>query len=167
MVNETRMVELEKGRLQPGKDGSRDFHFFWEVKEWDTTKSLTNNATAWEPAPVAATEAAAPAAPATEARGGSYDDRFRTKEELRWTEAVHMATRMLQGAEVLTYQEVKDAAGVFYKMLEGGPPAPVCAEHNGVAYDYTSAKGKRYHKVEGGVCIEGQGFLAVAQQIEG
>ena len=67
---ESYMVKLRRGRLvKDDSDGTRDFHYFWDVEEWNTR------------------------APATVAESDNGDDRFRTKEELRWTEAMHIAVR--------------------------------------------------------------------------
>ena len=100
------MVKLLRGRLvNDDKDGSKDFHYFWDVEEWNTTAPVT--------APVA---------------GGNDDDRFRTKEELRWTEAMHMAVRVLGSNAAGSKPGILNWAEYFYETLEHPPVAEVPPE---------------------------------------
>ena len=97
---ETYMVKLKRGRLvQDDSDGTKDFHYFWDVEEWNTR------------------------APVTET--GNGDDKFRSKEELRWTEAMHMAVRcrgvVLLPDGLLERTTIVEWALWFYETLTHAP----------------------------------------------
>ena len=105
---ESYMVELRRGRrIKDDSTGTRDFLFFWNVAEWATTTPVT--------------------VPVPDSNG---DDRFRTKEQLRWTEAMHMAVAYTAapGEEGPAYSTVLEFAERFYATLEAGPQVTPAAQ---------------------------------------
>ena len=221
MANDSVSVRLGRGKLRENQDGSLPYHFFWDVKEWNTAelsqaliaegsnppgKTATTAATAaTPPAQQSQTAAAPPAAqqpppenqppldyaspedfpwdeqppwdpeqepvhqpqpktpagenrrrrnqppqgpPAAAVRSPQQDDKFRTKEELRFTEAWQIASRIaphLSDGEV-SWDTYKETALQVFKELANPPAAEQFCPHHRVLYDRTSQKsGKAYH----------------------
>jgi hypothetical protein len=82
--------------------------------------------------------------PAQEAQNGSQSqprlkredgqEIFRTKEELRWTEALHMA--IARRSDEPNYDNLLDVANWFYQVLQTGPDIPLDGPEKPVHEDY-------------------------------
>ena len=109
------MVKFRRGRETGKGDGSQDYHYFWEVEEWDTREAPSTSG-ATHPAPY---EGQRPS-------GTNGQDEFRrSKEEMRWTEALHMATATVarQPGRVAR-EDVTEWAGWFYEQIAAVPDTP-------------------------------------------
>ena len=109
-------VKLRRGRIaKEENDGSKDYHFFWEIEEWNTS----------DQAPPPATGGGE--SHDTSLPVGANDPRFRTKQELRWTEAWHIAARLAPFWELKDFGAMAGVAQETYKYLEDCPKeeAPV------------------------------------------
>lgn len=109
--------------------GDKDHHYFWNCQEWATDEPLT------ELAPITQTDAAQGNTP-RQPGSNPQDDYRRSKEEMRWTEAVHLATRLLSGnmmpqswatgipmgKSVGAY--IMEWATWYYNTIIDGPPEP-------------------------------------------
>lgn len=99
----THRVKLIRGRLRDtAKSDQHDYDYYWDLAEngWDTDN-----------APTVVTPLVTPRVD---------DERFRTKEELRWTEAIHVASRLLAPHQP-TAAVVRETAEGIYAMLVAGP----------------------------------------------
>ena len=95
---ESYSVKMRRGRLiKDSYDGSRDYHYYWDIIEWDTQP---------------------PAETTRPVASGTHDDRFRTKEELRWTEAMHIAARLHSTRGSPDYAFLAATATKVYEMLD-------------------------------------------------
>ena len=105
-------VKLRRGRLKEKdgqtEDGSRDYHYWWDLDEWDTKEQ-------------------APVSQGNTGPGGDRSDIFRLKEELRWTEAWHIVSRMGWCDRSTSVEEMRTAALEIYNELEN-PPEPSSPE---------------------------------------
>ena len=155
---ETYMVKLRRGRLVKDEyDGSKDFHYFWDVEEWNTAAPLT------------------PAA----SSNGNQDEYRRSKTEMRWTEALHLATRV-NGPETVNNEHVRiylrDWAEWFYEQLARPPGVDqqptesdessedYCQMHQ-VPFDQRSTNsGARFHNFGDQYCVEGKGLIVKEKQ---
>ena len=116
MAGDVVMCKLRRGKLKAEKDGRYDTHFFWDCVEWNTQESPPS------PGP------AGGAGPST----SSQDEYRRSKEEMRWTEALGLAIQISQVLLRGTTSDgrdsphlealVLDRANWFYKAIVAGPP---------------------------------------------
>ena len=166
-------VVLRKGRIKKEEyDGTKDYHWFWEIEEWDTGKPVDSNAFS------GASAGSRPAGPSQNNQGGAEPSGiFRTKEELRLTAAYTIAASMAGPMGYKDINDVTDAAEAIYTNLgaineptdapasppEGEsaqPDAPFCHSHQVPYSGNSTATGKRFHYVDVHndkyFCIEGQ-----------
>ena len=190
MQGEGANARLMRGRIQADRegnviksrdgtpfDGSRDYHYYWEVAYWNGVANPMLGPAPSQPPAQARSAAGGPPpqqqqAPPTQApppqqqsAGFKSKDDFRTKEELRWTEAWKMAVRLAAVPHfgISGMADLELHARTFYGHLDA-TPAPYCAEHD-TEYTETSPKtGKKYHihnHTDGSqsACIHGGGLV--------
>ena len=106
-AGETHRVKLRRGRLKEGKEGNYDSDYFWELEEWDTEESVPPSA------------------------NSSQDEWRRSKEEMRWTEALHMATQFLrvsfEPGNTNLDVDLRVIAEPIYRAIIEGPPVTAVA----------------------------------------
>ena len=108
------MVKFRRGRETGKGDGSQDYHYFWEIEEWDTKQTPDTPNTGWS----------APPNGQRPSGTNSQDEFRRSKEEMRWTEALHMATTMVArepGTVLQVRPDVTDWAEWFYEQIAASP----------------------------------------------
>jgi hypothetical protein len=104
LKGESYQVKLRRGKqITNTSDGSRPYHYFWDIAEWGSSTS-------------ASTKAQRP----TRSDGTEV---FRTKEELRWTEAMHMAVQTASWNIQTNHEAFHDLATLFYAQLSNPPGA--------------------------------------------
>lgn len=174
VANEFANVCLMRGRLRnQDQDGSRDFHYWWEVATWNgVPNSLTPQPPAdynFQQPPIQRGQSPGGASPTHSASAGSNNnaDKWRSKEEIRWTEAWKMATRLaaIPHFSISGMDDLLATATTINNHLdsvnprppEPPPPPPRCEQHN-VEYDKTSGKsGKIFHHV----VMEGETYACI------
>ena len=122
---ETHLIKVRRGRLvKETYDGSRDYHYYWDVIEWNA------------PDESASSSVSTITRPSTSA---AHDDRFRTKEELRWTEAMHIAAHLHSARSSIDYAFLAATATKVYKLLDQdtvqGMPVEAPVEPAETAFD--------------------------------
>lgn len=182
-------VILRKGRIKKDEyDGTKDYHWYWEIEEWNTGQTPDPNAFSGG---AGATGASARSTPSrSNGQGGAEpDERFRTKEELRLTAAYQIAASM---AGPMGYKDINDLIGdaeILYTQLSAvtelaempigephaaldtpqgstGPvPDRACPYHQ-VPYDKRSTTtGKQFHLYDSPAgqyyCIEGEANMVL------
>lgn len=144
MGGEEHRVKFTRGRLKEGKEGKYDTEWFWEIAEWDTEESLVLPESSTS-SPNGHTEAS-----------GTRGDIFRTKEELRWTEALHIASRLMavqfspeqysEGNGVDPVEFTIELAERLYQALEAGYPHLDQAPTKSIPEHWCQEHGESYHQ---------------------
>ena len=116
MAGDTVICKMRRGKLKAEKDGRYDTHFFWDCVEWNTQES--------PPSPVPSGGSGPSNSP--------QDDFRRSKEEMRWTEALGMATQAWQAifanspsaawSQAAVEAAIMDKAIWYYQAIVAGPP---------------------------------------------
>ena len=104
---------LRKGRIKKEEyDGTKDYHWYWEIEEWNTGQPVDSGAFS------GGRSSGSAAASRPNGSGGTEpDDRFRTKEELRLTAAYTIAASMAGPMGYKDINDVTDAAEAIYTNL--------------------------------------------------
>ena len=172
-------VILRKGRIKKEEyDGTKDYHWYWEIEEWNTGQTIDPNAFSGGAGAGGANPRNTPSRPNGQG-GAEPDERFRTKEELRLTAAYQIAASMAGPMGYKDINDIIDNAEILYAQLGavngpvetpvGEPPAALDAPpvpdsacpHHQVPYDKRSTTtGKQFHLYDSPAgqyyCIEGE-----------
>lgn len=169
-------VKMQRGRIRKEEfDGSRDTDYYWDIIEWDTQEQTTAAPARPAPAPGRSTPAGSP--------GPAYapeSDFRRSKEEMRKTEAWHVASRLAGPWQLNDMDSLRNLVDEVYNDLAAVDPPPAkaapapaeqpqeaelpmrCTVHQ-MDFDKTSPNsGAKYHTItiEGRdrYCVQGKGL---------